>query len=333
MQTHHQAKRIEVSSAEIREPHAAEKRRTETGPSVSRAGVPPCRRGASSVTAAPRRASACAKRRVWCSAPPKVSGRYAGKNHDDSRSGSSGVGESVRRHVEKAPPPLAAGMHRASYPRSMSARAREPEALAQGLIDHQTANRRAGGLGGCRGQLQHVLTVDAVVADAADVDGDHRQTREHRLCHDDAEALRLREIQEDVRRRRLARPVGPDSRAGSHDPEGRGPRAAPRSPLSEGRRRRRRASPRRPPPAAGPSPRSAAARFFRATSLPAAASRTPIAERIVGLERRLAPRDEEGDHVPFATAWKEVAARLLERLCQSAQTSLTRTESKRSSGP
>ena len=66
---------VEVPSAQIRgrtQPEAPYR----NGPLASPApAFRLARRGASSVTAAPRRASACANRRVWCSAPPKVSGR------------------------------------------------------------------------------------------------------------------------------------------------------------------------------------------------------------------------------------------------------------------
>ena len=99
-------------------------------------------------------------------------------------------------------------------------------------IRRRIAARAASAVGA--GKLQHVLAVAAVVADAADVDGDHRQTREHRLGHDDAEALRLREVEEDVRFDRLRDPVGPVAVQESRDPEGRGQRAASRSPALSG---------------------------------------------------------------------------------------------------
>ena len=119
----------------------------------------------------------------------------------------------------QAPPPLAAGTQRR---RTLAACPPAPAARgARARTDHhQAENRGAGSLGGCRGQLQHVLAVDAVVADAADVDGDHRQAGEHRLCHDDAKALRLREVQEESASS-PASPSRPGSRAGSHDPEDR----------------------------------------------------------------------------------------------------------------
>ena len=80
--------------------------------------------------------------------------------------------------------------------------------LAQRLITHQADDRGRRAAGTRRRKLQHVLAVASVVADAADIDGDDRQTSGHRLGHDDAEALRFREVEEDVGAHGLRDPVG-----------------------------------------------------------------------------------------------------------------------------
>ena len=188
-----------------------------------------------------------------------------------------------------------------------------PESLAQGSISDQAEDRGAGALGIRRGKLHHVLAVEAVVADTADVDGDHRQTGEHRLGDDDAEAFRLGEIEEDVRARRLRHPVGAVAVQGHVIPE---------TALLEQRLERlpfravavdveRRVDVVRPQL----GNRLDQKRDVLARHEPSGGSKTDAGpQSILGFEWRLPCRYEEGDHMPFATARKEVPTRLLERL-------------------
>ena len=178
----------------------------------------------------------------------------------------------------RAPPPLGAGL---PGRRSLEACLRVPAcpgARANGDHVNKAENRGSGGLRSWRGKLQHVLAVAAVVADAADVGGDHRQTREHRLGHDDAKALRLREVEEDVRFDRLCHPVGLVAGQESHGPEGRAPTTSVSMACSPGRRRRRRASHRRLAARRASTAATISGTCLRAMSLPAAASRTRSAK-------------------------------------------------------